>query len=300
MLRVMTESFFAAETSAGPIAGWETGAGWPLVFLHGGPGLTDYGQLLTGEAPGWRFISFQQRGLEPSTVEGPFTLEQHVADAVAVLDARGVERAVVVGHSFGAHLALHLAVAHPERVAGLVLVDGLGVVGDGGVSDLGRALAARLLPGAAERLQQLMEEAGEAPTDDQATEQLALLWPGYFAEPRTAPAPPSGMRICVAANIGTTASVTEHLEAGFAASLTSIGVPVISVLGSQSPMPVSQGEQTAAMIAGAEVRIVQAAGHLPWHEQPGCVTAALADLAGRAGLPQPPASLAGLPHAPAG
>ncbi len=274
-------------TPQGTISGWESGDGPPLLFLHGGPGFSEYGRMLTGEVPAWRFITFQQRGLAPSTTAGPFTLEQHVADAAAVLDARGVARAVVVGHSFGAHFALHLALAHPDRVAGLVLVDGLGVIGDGGSADLGQELRARLLPGAAERLEQLMLEMGDTPTDDLVTEQTALLWPGYFADP--ASAPPFESRVCVAAYVGTEASVAEHLAAGFANSLASLSVPVIFVLGGQSPMPVSQGEQTAALIRGAEVRIIPGAGHLPWHEQPGCLAAALADVAGPADLQQAPA-----------
>jgi len=283
----MAEASFTVSTSAGTIAGWETGAGPPLLFLHGGPGLSEYGRMLTGEIPGWRFITFQQRGLEPSSADGPFTLERHVEDAVAVLDSRGVDRVVVVGHSFGAHLALHLAVAHPDRVGGLVLVDGLGVIGDGGAADLGQELTARLLPGAAERLQQLTEQMGDSPTDEMVTEQTALLWPGYFAEPRTAP--PFEQRVSVPAYLGTVASVAEHLAAGFASSLATISVPVISVLGSQSPMPVSQGEQTAALIPAAQVMIIAGAGHLPWYERPGCVAAALADVLGRSDRQQAPA-----------
>jgi len=50
------------------------------------------------------------------------------------------------------------------------------------------------------------------------------------------------------------------------------------VHGAQSPMPVSQGEQTAQLLPTSEVVIVPAAGHLPWHEQPGCVADALSRL----------------------
>jgi pimeloyl-ACP methyl ester carboxylesterase len=72
--------------------------------------------------------------------------------------------------------------------------------------------------------------------------------------------------------------VTGHLADGFANRLVGISVPVISVLGELSPLPVSQGEQTAALIPGAEVRIIQGAGHLPWNEQPGCIAEALASV----------------------
>jgi pimeloyl-ACP methyl ester carboxylesterase len=275
----VTETSFTAAT----IAGRETGQGPAVLFLHGGPGMNDYSRMLGAEVADWRLLSFQQRGMSPSATTGPFTLEQHVADATAVLDARGVGQAIVMGHSFGAHLALHMAVCQPDRVAALVLVDGLGVIGDGGAADVGAALAARLLPEAAERLQHIAAELGDAePDDDVASEQLRLVWPGYFADPAAAPAP-GDVRVCVAAHQGTVASVTAHLAAGFAGRLADISVPVISVLGELSPMPVSQGEQTAALIPGAEVRVIPGAGHLPWHERPGCVADALASVQQRIG-----------------
>lgn len=58
---------------------------------------------------------FGERPLEP----GPFS---HVDDLVALLDAEGVRRAAVVGASFGGKNALDLALAHPDRVAALVLI----------------------------------------------------------------------------------------------------------------------------------------------------------------------------------
>jgi pimeloyl-ACP methyl ester carboxylesterase len=280
----MTETSFMA----GELAGWECGSGPALLFLHGGPGVSENAAMVTPEAAGWRFITFQQRGVTPSTTNGPFTIEQNVADAVAVLDARGVERAVVVGHSWGGHLALHLAVAHPDRVCGLVLIDGLGVPGDGGVDQLkqeldemGEEMKARLLPAAAERFRELTEQLGDAyPTDEQDAEMFLQLWPSHFADPASAP-PRWDIRVCLAANEEAMDSAFERLEAGFADELSTIGIPVVSVLGEQSPLPVSQGERTAALIPGAEVRIIPAAGHLPWFEQPGCIAAALTRVSDR-------------------
>jgi proline iminopeptidase len=286
----VTETPFTISTPAGSIAGADSGQGPALLFLHGGPGLSDYADLLAPELGGWRTVRYQQRGLAPSTVDGPFTIEQHVSDAIAVLDARGVGRPVVVGHSWGAHLALELAVAHPERVAGLVLIDGPGVTGDGGVPEMGQALIDRLSPGGRARLQEI---AGRKPagglTDDTATEQTAVLWPGYFAEPAAAPPWPPAMRVSVAANAGTTGSMLEQLAAGFADSLSGITAPAIFVVGEQSPMSVSRGEEAAALIPSAQIRTIPAAGHLPWVEHPGCVADALADI--RAMMADPEASV---------
>jgi pimeloyl-ACP methyl ester carboxylesterase len=55
---------------------------------------------------------------------GPYGFAAHMADLLATLDAAGVEQAVLAGHSLGAYLATSLAAAHPDRVAGLVLIDG--------------------------------------------------------------------------------------------------------------------------------------------------------------------------------
>jgi proline iminopeptidase len=281
----MTQTPFAA----GPIAGWETGAGPVALFLHGGPGMTDYGAQCRQEASGWRFVSYQQRGLTPSTQDGPFTVEQHVADAVTVLDAIGARRVVVVGHSWGAHLALHLAVAHPDRVAGLLLIDGLGVIGDGGVAESAAALTARMLPAAAERMAQITAQLdGKEPDAEVAAEMLALRWPGYYADPLHAP-PPFGLPLSITANAETFASIFAHLDAGFAGQLAGLAMPVVSVLGDCSPIPVRQGEQTAALIPAAQVRVVREAGHMPWHEQPGCVTDALTRVGELAGILEAPA-----------
>ena len=76
--------------------------------------------------------------------------------------------------------------------------------------------------------------------------------------------------------MGTFGSVAEMQAGGLAERLGAIEVPAVFVLGEKSPMPVSQGEGTAALLGRSEVRVVPAAGHLPWHEQPGCVAAALA------------------------
>jgi len=271
------ETGFTATTETGPIAGSHFGSGPALLLLHGGPALTDYMDMLAPELDGWRAIRYQQRGLPPSAETGPFTVEQHVADAVAVLDELGVDRAVVLGHSWGGHLALHLAVAHPGRVAGLVVVDPLGAVGDGGAAEMGEALASRLSQNTLIQLEAVNARlATPAAKDADALASLRLLWPAYFAEPAAAPPLPDGMRISLACYEGTFGSIVGHLEAGFGGRLKEITAPTVFVLGERSPIPVAQGEQTAALLPGAEVRVVPGAGHLPWHERPGCV----ADAAG--------------------
>lgn len=61
---------------------------------------------------------------DSGTLPGPYGMAAHADDCVAVLDALGVDRATVVGHSMGGFVAAVLAHRHPDRVARLVLVDG--------------------------------------------------------------------------------------------------------------------------------------------------------------------------------
>jgi proline iminopeptidase len=279
----VAEEEFVADTAHGAIAGHVFGAGAPLLLLHGGPALSDYMGLLYPEAEGWRSVRYQQRGLAPSATTGPFTVERHVADTVAVLDTLGIGRAVVLGHSWGGYLALQLASSHPDRVAGLVIVDPLGAVGDGGVAEMGQHLAERMPAATAAQFGEVATRLAEPDaTDADALESLRLLWPGYFADPAAALPFPPHMRTSLEGYRETFASVAEQLTGGLAEQLGEVRAPAVFVLGEQSPMPVSQGEQTAALVPEAEVVVVPGAGHLPWHERPGCVAAALAGIRERA------------------
>jgi hypothetical protein len=61
-----------------------------VLVVHGGPGLSDYTAPLAAELEdAFGVIRYQQRGLAPSTTSGPFGISEHVADAIAVLDAAG-------------------------------------------------------------------------------------------------------------------------------------------------------------------------------------------------------------------
>ena len=72
-----------------------------------------------------RLLAPDLRGRGASNPVGPpFGLDAHVADMLAVLDAAGLERPVIAGHSLGAYIACRFAVTHPDRVTRLVLVDG--------------------------------------------------------------------------------------------------------------------------------------------------------------------------------
>jgi proline iminopeptidase len=107
----------------------ERGAGdLPLFVLHGGPGLdhTMFGSYLDPLGDVCRLLLVDERATgrsEPSPPE-TWTLERHAADVEALAAALGLERYVVLGHSYGALIALQHAVVFPGRPAATIVSGG--------------------------------------------------------------------------------------------------------------------------------------------------------------------------------
>lgn len=129
--RAITRAFAPSgrfiETRAGRLHLDERGSGPPVLFLHGASGnariwepalgerLDRLGRVLVVDRPGHGF-SERRAGRAAARLS-------HQAAAMAdLLDALGAERAVVVAHSWAGALACRMALDHPDRVAGLVLI----------------------------------------------------------------------------------------------------------------------------------------------------------------------------------
>lgn len=129
----------------------ETGSGDPIVFVHGWPlnSLT-WRKVVPGLAERARCIAVDLLGAGESLAEpgASLGLEAHGRRLAGVLDALGIERATLIGHDSGGSVARSLAVAHPERVSGLVLAD-TEVPGHRPLLVVVLSLAARLPGGAA-------------------------------------------------------------------------------------------------------------------------------------------------------
>lgn len=102
------------------------GAGTPVIYLNGQFATQGYWRRVIAElGSGWRHITYDERARgRKSGRSADYSFEAAVRDVGAVLDARGVDRALVVGWSYGAFVAAHWASRSPERTIGAVLVDG--------------------------------------------------------------------------------------------------------------------------------------------------------------------------------
>jgi len=265
------------------LSGMRGGSGPAALLLHGGPGIPDYtGPLAAELAPLVSTVRYTQRGVEPSGAGTPYSVEVHAADALAVLDEHGVERAWVIGHSWGGHLALHLALSHSERLLGIVCVDTLGAQHDT-LAEFRQNFRARMSAEEWARVEAFdarSEDEGLSVTEREqaALESHHLLWPHYFADPGLA-GNDYLTRYGVECAAQTSASVKEHFaRRTLADGLPSVRMSALFVHGEDDPLPVRCSTDTAALMPEASVELVPRCGHFPWLERPGAVADAVGPL----------------------
>lgn len=104
----------------------DIGTGTPLVLLHGlsANAHSFAGLIDAGLATGYRIIAPDLRGRgqtdHPAT---GYRMADHAGDVIALLDALGLDRVVLGGHSFGGYLAAYIAAEFPQRISRLIVID---------------------------------------------------------------------------------------------------------------------------------------------------------------------------------
>ncbi|MDA2987754.1 MAG: alpha/beta hydrolase [Actinomycetota bacterium] len=105
----------------------------PIVLLHGLSQQRHYWRPVIDRMRGGRIITLDQRGHGDASVADDgsdigvdldFRMDRLAADVIEVLDALNIPQAIVVGHSWGASVALHTATAYPARIRACALIDG--------------------------------------------------------------------------------------------------------------------------------------------------------------------------------
>ena len=244
-------------------------AGTPLVFLAGwGCSVWDFHRTYPAvTAAGYRAIGVDLRGHGLSDMpsgEAPYTTEAMIAHGTEILDALGVARPVVIGHSMGGALAAHLAMRNRGSVRGVVLVSAIGF-GVARTPEVGRALSPGwLTPIARLLLRRAVVAAGlrilyvnNARVDERNIDE-------YWA--------PSQFHGFVPA--------MRALLHGFrwsrftADEILSIGIPCLLIRGGRDPI-VERPRNPVHLPAGSRELVIENAGHLPHDESSDRVNAAL-------------------------
>ena len=221
-----------------------------FVCLHG---LADSAEIWSGlagplSARGQVLLVDQRAHGASDAPPGPYRREDLAADVCALLDAQGIARAVLVGHSMGGVVALTAALAYPERVAALVLI--------GTTSQCSRKVADWY-----ERIARAAE-----------TDGIAGLDRAIFGEkiPRRSVGDPQGM-----------AHVTRCLGSLYEDPLTprleALRCPVLLLVGEQDPMGPRASVIIQRALPFATLRLLPGRGHWIHVEDPKAVLAALDD-----------------------
>ncbi len=229
----------------------QRGSGPPVLLTHGYGASARMWQGQEALADRYHLIAWDMRGHDRSDSPDDPALYSHeatVADMAAVLDACGARRAVIGGLSLGGFMSLAFNLAHPERVAALMLFDtGPGYRSDGPRSEWNRL---------AESMARALEKRGLAAASAGAEVTLA--------RHRSA----QGLAHAARGILG-------QKDARVIESLPSISVPTLVLAGAGDKQFLPSIDYMAAKIPGAEKVILEGAGHAANIDQPEAFNAAV-------------------------
>jgi 3-oxoadipate enol-lactonase len=228
-----------------------------FVFVNAlGTDLSIWDEVVAGYAGQFRILRYDLRGQGLSDAPpAPYSIDDHVADLAALLEAREIHGAIVVGMSVGGMIALALAAEHPELVRLLVLCDTAPKIG---TPELWR-----------ERIEAVRAN-GLASIADGVLERWLSI---EFRHAR--PADLAGYRNMLTRNpvegyIGTCATLRDTDLTSIAPQLTQ---PTLCLVGeADGATPPALVQALSALIPNAAFKTIPDAGHLPCIEQPGSLS----------------------------
>jgi proline iminopeptidase len=246
------------------------GSGDPLIVCHGGPGIWDqFGDLAAMLRDDLHVIRWDQRGCGRSERRGPYSMARTVADLEAVRAHFGKEKVALLGHSWGAQVALRYALDNPDRVSSLVYVSGTGL-GSAWHAAYEENLAARL----GDDLARTIELEGRARTVDEDRRLAVLRWSADFADRETAAGHAERLATpWLEVNYECNALLNAEMRATWhedelVEQCRKLSVPTLIVDGAQDIRPRSAVDSLAAVLPDVTRVELPAAGHLPWLEDP--------------------------------
>lgn len=241
--------------------------GRPLLLLHGFCGAKeDFTEWLDPLADaGWHAVAPDHRGHGSSDKpegEDAYSFAILTDDALALADALGWERFVLLGHSMGGMVAERLAIARPDRLAGLILMD----TGHGPVEGLDPAMteaAARLIRTGGVGAFADLVSGRPSPLDTPAHRRLVEDRPGYaeFGEAKLR-ATADGLWLALSAELVSGDDTLADLRR------LPADLPALVMVGEQDRPFLEASSRMADAVGGASLVVIPDAGHSPQFENP--------------------------------
>ena len=222
---------------------------------------------------------FDQRGCGGSDPSDHHTVARYIADIEMLRQHWQHDAWIVIGHSFGATLALAYAFAHPERTIAMGYLNGVGV-GDWR-GPYRRERLRRMTPHQQQQLTEL--ETMQNRSRHEEIQFRALSWFTDHADPvqgwkQALADADTDSNINFAANRLLVAETDQWSATEVLAQTRQLPMPCWFVHGQQDPRPSQPVAALADMIPRSQMHIIEAAGHQPWHEQPDKLQELLSDL----------------------
>ena len=257
------------------------GVGPPVVLCHGGPGVYDYMEPVAAMIHDIAAVHrYDQRGCGRSQDKDPYYVASFIADLDALRAHWGYESWTVIGHSWGAYLALLYAVKHPERVSRLVYFSGTGI-DPAWHRDYRKNREAKLSPTSRERLRVLDSRRPAATGEDLARierERSALIEAtNYYDAVRFGDTPRFDrfpINYKQNAILNTECKRTEA-TGDLLDQVRRVDAPTLILDGEGDPRPRWARAQLAGLIPNSRHVTIARAGHETWIERPDATARAL-------------------------
>jgi pimeloyl-ACP methyl ester carboxylesterase len=254
----------------------EAGSGPTLLLVHGfGGAKEDFADHVDALAATHHVVTFDHRGHgESDSPPDPsdYSLDRMAADTLAVADAVGADRFRLLGHSMGGMVARRVVLGVPERVEALVLMDtSPGPVPgiDGEILEMGAVIAMNEGMG---ELKRIMDEF--LPLGTAAYQRTLIERPGYqeFNDKKW---------FTLSATMWATMARALRDQPDELPELAAVRCPTLVIVGEQDEPFLRVSQETADTIPGAEIAVIEHAGHSPQFENPDAWYGALSGFLGR-------------------
>lgn len=244
----------------------ERGTGTPLVLIHGFTSSTySWKDVFEPLSKNFRVIAVDLKGFGFSgKPDGDYTRRAQATLVAHLLDYLKIEKAWLCGNSMGGEIALNVALANPQHVAGLILIDSAGVNMPGSGSLAPRYLqlpvVGRILTALALRSDKLVRQGLEKSFYDRTkvtNERVA----NYYRPLQTR----GGQLAAVRAR-------TQWNQFPIEADLGRIKLPTLIIWGAEDQLiPLAAGRKMNSLIKDSKLVVLDNCGHLPQEEMPGRV-----------------------------
>ena len=259
------------------------GNGPPVVLCHGGPGIYDYLEPVAAMIDDVATVHrYDQRGCGRSQDLGPYDITTFVDDLDALRAYWGYDAWTVIGHSWGAHLALMYAIQYPERTARLVYLSGTGI-DPAWHQEYRSNREAKLLPAERKRFRRLnrrrLTATGEELKRINEERSHLLERTEYYDVTRIAEVPRyDRFPINYSLNSALNAEMNHVEETGkLRRKVSRIRVPTLVLDGEGDPRPRWSRAHLVQLIPNSRHVTIARAGHEPWIEQPEATARVLRD-----------------------